>query len=236
MIVFVKRICSHSAGALVALELYSRRPKQVQALALIAPAIPSTREHSLERRLNFGDQLRFLITKSLLQSDTFGIRFVQRQLLKQRDRVQRGRLGFVPHASTSPTVRQARNASLRNNGTGANHGKPTDKDPMDHAIEGYLRPLSADHWDRAALLNMRYMSWPQEYDYSRLKAPTCIITGENDSFITENARELVSLLNDMEQPPMIRYRELECGHVPMEEAPHDVTNEIVKFLRDSNVI
>ena len=46
--------------------------------------------------------------------------------------------------------------------------------PQDVA-EGYLRPLQADNWDRASLLNFRAFSIPPAYDYSRLATPVLLV-------------------------------------------------------------
>lgn len=90
----------HSAGTLVALEIARRRPYQVTSLGLIAPAVPTNSEHSLLRRATFGSQLRFLAIRAILGSDEAGLRYVRRQLLKQKEKVTQGDLGFTPHPST----------------------------------------------------------------------------------------------------------------------------------------
>lgn len=244
----------HSAGALVALELARRRPWQVKALSLVAPAVPTTTENSLLRRATFGSQLRLLATRAILQSDIAGLRYVRRQLLKQRDKVKGGDLGFKPHPSTASSV-QSLDLSL-----GSSLDSPEDSqnglDPgmeglweaaaeqaMEEAAEGYTRPLRARDWDRAALLNLRAFSLPAVYDYSCIdKFPVLIVQGDDDGALTQNAKTLASILQqrgEMEEESGRNggrsahtvFLEMSCGHVPNEELPAEFNAALIDFLK-----
>ena len=68
-------LVGHSAGALVAVEAaLSLGPDRVAALALVAPALPTTREHGLLRKATLGAQLRLAAGRALLANDTAGLR------------------------------------------------------------------------------------------------------------------------------------------------------------------
>lgn len=112
----------HSAGALVALEMARRRPQQVTSLGLIAPAVPTNSEHSLLRRATFGSQLRFLAIRAILGSDEAGLRYVRRQLLKQKEKVASGELGFTPHPSTATSMSMSSLSSGGSIDLGASNG------------------------------------------------------------------------------------------------------------------
>lgn len=154
---------------------------------------------------------------------------MRRQLLKQKLKVAEGELGFIPHAATSPGSSHL-NFTLEHTFSDTNGSSSAS---MDHAIQGYLRPLLADDWDNGALLNMRSMSLMQEFDYNKVLAPICIIAGKDDTYITDNARALVNVLQDRQQSSLVKYHELACGHVPMEEAPFEVTKALIEFISDT---
>lgn len=42
-------------------------------------------------------------------------------------------------------------------------------------IDGYLKPLQAERWDRGALLNLRAFSIPAAYDYAALAQPVLLV-------------------------------------------------------------
>ena len=205
----------HSAGALVALELARRRPSQVKALSLVAPAVPTNTENSLIRRATFGSQLRLLATRAILQSDIAGLRYIRRQLLKQKNKVEAGDLGFKPHPSTASSVSSlelsieslasfedsAVPISDSANGT-TNIGmeglwEAAAEQALQEAAAGYTKPLRARDWDRAALLNLRAFSLPAVYDYSCIDTlPVLIVQGDDDGALTQNAKALASILEE----------------------------------------
>lgn len=209
----------HSAGAQIAVELLRRRPSQVAALALVSPALPTTPKNSLMRRATFGSQLRFLVIRALLQSDVAGLRYVRRQLLQRRDEIIQGGLGFTPHPSTSSMM-----------------STDVDEDQLgevalQEAKDGYLKPLRAHYWDRAALLNLRAFNMPSSYDYDSFQVPVLIIQGRDDGALTDNARVLKELLQKRTSRGSITsYHELDCGHVPMDELPLDFNAILTDFL------
>lgn len=230
----------HSAGALVALELAKRRPQQVQALCLVAPAVPTTPENSLLRRATFGSQLRFLATRAVLATDAAGLRYVRRQLLKQADRVAAGDLGFRPHPSTASSAGSLDADAAVDALSSADQvaqWEAAAEAAAREAAEGYTRPLRAENWDRAALLNLRAFSLPSVYDYAAVDGmPVMVVTGDEDGALTPNARALADLLRERRRgvegadAPVV-FREMGCAHVPMEELPAEFNAAVGDFLR-----
>ena len=72
---------------------------------------------------------------------------MRRQILKRRDEVAAGNLGL--QADESQVAQEV--------------------------IDGYLKPLRADNWDRGALLNMRAFTIPPAYDYAALAQPVLLV-------------------------------------------------------------
>lgn len=212
-------VVGHSAGAVVALNLYSRRPKDIAALALVAPAVPTTTENRMLRNATFGALLRFLAVRTMIQTDDIGLRYVRRQLLRQRDKILAGELGFQPHPSTAQV----------NNDSEIGTEEEEEEEALRWAIQGYLKPLQAHDWDKAALCNLRSFDLPASYPYETVRVPVLVLQGKYDGQLTKNARALRTLLPPN---PKTVYKELECGHVPMEELPLEF-NDIVKEYLDA---
>jgi pimeloyl-ACP methyl ester carboxylesterase len=208
-------VLGHSAGAAVALNLYSRRPQDISALVLVAPAVPTTLENQMLRNATFGALLRFFAVRTIIQSDDVGLRYVRRQLMRQRDRILAGELGFKPHPSTAQASET--------------EDDDDDDEALKWAIQGYLKPLKAHDWDKAALLNLRSFNLPASYPYKSLRVPVLVVQGKFDGQLTKNARALRTLLPPN---PKTMYKELECGHVPMDELPQEF-NAIVKEYVDN---
>lgn len=217
-------VIGHSAGALVALGLQQRRPAQVTALALVAPAVPTTPSNSFQRRATFGSQLRFLATRAVLQSDAAGLRFVRRQVMQQRERVAQGDLGFVPHPLTSSSA----SGSLSSASESLSWEDAADV-ALQEAVDGYLKPLRARDWDRAALLNLRAFALPMSFEYAGVTAPALVVQGTQDGGLIENARALAEILRERPGSPMTVFSEFECGHVPMDEMPEQFNATLIDF-------
>lgn len=195
----------HSAGAITCMELTQRQPHRVAALGFVAPALPTTPENSWQRRANLGTQLRLVVTRGLLANDTLGLRYVRRQILRRRDELLAGNMKL--HAEE--------------------YGMPQD------VIDGYLRPLRAQDWDRASLLNFRAFSIPPTYDYAALSQPVLLVQGSNDGGLTVNARELSKLLHARPQGST-SFVELEAvGHVPMDECPQRLNSLLIDFVQQT---
>ena len=209
-------VLGHSAGADVALNLYSRRPQDVSALVLVAPAVPTTLENQMLRNATFGALLRLLAVRTIIQTDDVGLRYVRRQLMRQRDRILAGELGFKPHPSTAQASE-------------TEEDEDEEEEALKWAIQGYLKPLQAHDWDKAALLNLRSFNLPASYPYKSVRVPALVVQGKFDGQLTNNARALRTLLPPN---PKTMYKELECGHVPMDELPQEF-NEIVKEYVDN---
>ena len=73
--------------------------------------------------------------------------YMRRQILRRRDEVAAGNLGL--QADESQVAQEV--------------------------IDGYLKPLTADNWDRGALLNMRAFTIPPAYDYASLAQPVLLV-------------------------------------------------------------
>jgi pimeloyl-ACP methyl ester carboxylesterase len=243
----------HSAGALVALEMARRRPQQVTSLGLIAPAVPTNSEHSLLRRATFGSQLRFLAIRAIIGSDEAGLRYVRRQLLKQKEKVAGGDLGFTPHPSTASSMMSLFSSSVSSDGSVDVAGEVEVAEweaaaelAIQEAAEGYTRPLRARDWDRAALLNLRAFMLPSVYDYSCIDSlPVLVVQGHDDGALTQNAAALFEILKERREEKINRvfsssssgaapaavYKEMPCGHVPMEEMPYEFNETLIDFLK-----
>jgi pimeloyl-ACP methyl ester carboxylesterase len=242
----------HSAGALVALELARRNQNKITSLALVAPAVPTNSEHSLLRRATFGSQLRFLAIRAILGSDQAGLRYVRRQLLKQKEKVEQGDLGFTPHPSTASSMLSSSSYSSYSSSidfqttntdedaaVAASLWESAAQQAIEEAAEGYTRPLRAEDWDRAALLNLRAFMLPSVYDYSCIdELPVLVVSGEDDGALTQNAAALVEILQERRDEkkngspsPVALYKEMPCGHVPMEEMPFEFNETLIDFLK-----
>ena len=61
---------------------------------------------------------------------------------------------------------------------------------LQDVIEGYLKPMRSDNWDRGSLLSLRAMSFPGTYPYERIIQPVLTIIGENDKFLLKTAQRV----------------------------------------------
>ncbi len=57
-------------------------------------------------------------------------------------------------------------------------------------IEGYLRPMLADNWDRGSLYSYRAFSFPSDMPYEEIRQPVMFITGEKDGALTRGAKKV----------------------------------------------
>lgn len=118
-------------------------------------------------------------------------------------------------------------------------------------VEGYLRPMRAHNWDRAALLNFKILTFPNFIPYNQLEVPVLMVTGDKDP-LTATARKVAALLEQRDQGPKgsasshgaipqsgdevvipgIRYVEFgDCGHMPMEEDHEEFAREAKQFIK-----
>lgn len=58
-------------------------------------------------------------------------------------------------------------------------------------IEGYLRPMLADNWDRGSLYSYRAFSFPSDMPYEEIRQPVMFITGEKDGALTRGAKKVL---------------------------------------------
>ena len=61
---------------------------------------------------------------------------------------------------------------------------------LQKVIEGYLRPMLADNWDRGSLYSYRAFSFPSEMPYEAITQPVMFITGEKDGALTKGAKKV----------------------------------------------
>jgi pimeloyl-ACP methyl ester carboxylesterase len=93
-------------------------------------------------------------------------------------------------------------------------------------IEGYWRPLRAQHWDQA-LWELTRASRASDLDerLDELTLPTLVITGDDDRIVpTEQSLRLADELPNADLVVIPN-----CGHVPQEECPEAFMDAINKF-------
>ena len=59
-------------------------------------------------------------------------------------------------------------------------------------IDGYLRPMRAQDWDKGSLLSMRTMNFASSFPYGSITVPVDVIIGEDDTFLLKTARRVCS--------------------------------------------
>ena len=59
-------------------------------------------------------------------------------------------------------------------------------------IDGYLRPMRAQDWDKGSLLSMRTMNFAGSFPYESITVPVNIIIGEEDTFLLKTAKRVRS--------------------------------------------
>ncbi|DBA94317.1 hypothetical protein WJX77_007900 [Trebouxia sp. C0004] len=215
-------VVGHSAGALTAMELFKRNPSIISGFVFVAPALPSTSTKRVQRnqdeqkrkqdskdgfiwRASLGQQLQRLYMRALLQNENAGLNYIRKNLQKRRDEVALGKLQV--YADAEQEVKQA-------------------------VIEGYLRPMLADDWDRGSLYSYRAFSFPSDMPYEEIRQPVMFITGEKDGALTQGAKKVADILK-AEGQCSTEYVEYErCGHVPMDERPAEFLHDLQRFVTD----
>lgn len=94
-------------------------------------------------------------------------------------------------------------------------------------VEGYQKPLSADHWDRAF---WEFVKAAEPIDLAgrlyEINLPVLIITGENDQIVpTEESIKAAGMIKNA-----VLVVIPECGHAPQEECPDAFMKAVEKFL------
>ena len=218
-------LVGHSAGSLTALLMHELSPDDVAAMIFVAPALPATAEHSIQRQATFGTQLRIVLGRAIMANDETGVRYVRRMIHKQRKELLENGLDYTPHPSTSSTY-QSMESDLEEDGMEAI--------ALQEAIDGYLKPLQSADWDKGALLNLRSFWLPSVYDYSILRQdlPVQIVLGETDR-LTPAGKALYEILQDQkDNVELVEFRE--CGHCVMEIVPMQFNDAVVDFI-DRNI-
>jgi pimeloyl-ACP methyl ester carboxylesterase len=107
-----------------------------------------------------------------------------------------------------------------------------DRKITDERVAYYHRPLQTRSGQLAALrARTQAGQFPIEQGLSKVIAPTLIIWGAEDELIPVPAgRKLNSLIKDSKLVII-----QQCGHVPQEEMPERVGEEITKFIGGSNL-
>lgn len=210
----------HSAGALTAMELFKRNPSLISGFVFVAPALPSTsskkraeedrrkkdeNKNSFIWRASLGQQLQRLYMRALLQHENAGLNYIRKNLQKRRDEVALGKLQV--YADADQSVKQA-------------------------VIEGYLRPMLADNWDRGSLYSYRAFSFPSDMPYEEIKQPVMFITGEKDQPLTRGAKKVADLLQEQGQCSAEYVEYSACGHVPMDERPNEFLQDLQRFVTE----
>jgi pimeloyl-ACP methyl ester carboxylesterase len=206
---------------MVAAELYFRMSERIAGLAFVAPALPASGGFEPLRRSTFGSLLRLLATRALLSNDTTGLRYVRRNILKRRDEVLEGKLWLLEGGNPG--------AASQDDASNEEEAGGLDSPAAQEVIEGYLKPLQADDWDRGTLLNLRSFSFPTGYDWSRVTVPTLVVAGRDDAPLVDGARALARELKER-STGSIEYVEMECGHSPMEERAEEFNQLLGGFI------
>lgn len=215
-------LVGHSAGALSSLYMHEIAPEKVAGLVWVAPALPTRKEFSFQRRATFGAQMRIVLSRILLNFDGTGLSYVRRMIEKQRRELLDDGLGYVPHPATSSKYGVLDEENL------------SEELILSEAIDGYLLPLKTPDWDKGALYNLRSFWLPTEYDYSVLRddVPVLLLLGETDP-LTASGRYLFEMLCDQRKEnddAVTDCRVFECGHIPMEEQPIMFNDALIDFV------
>jgi pimeloyl-ACP methyl ester carboxylesterase len=101
----------------------------------------------------------------------------------------------------------------------------------DERVANYYRPLQTRGGQLAALrARTQAELFPIEQELGRIKAPALIIWGVEDELIPlEAGRKMNSLIKSSRLEVFEK-----CGHVPQEEMPERVLNEMTKFIASSS--
>lgn len=101
----------------------------------------------------------------------------------------------------------------------------------DERVAAYYRPLKTRGGQLAALrARTQWGLFPIEQDLNKINSPTLIIWGAEDALIPlEAGRKMNSLIKDSKLVIIER-----CGHVPQEELPERVFDEMTKFIEGSS--
>lgn len=97
-------------------------------------------------------------------------------------------------------------------------------------VAAYYRPLKTRGGQLASLrARTQWGLLPVEPDLNRINSPTLIIWGAEDALIPLGAgRKMNSLIKDSK---LVIFEK--CGHVPQEELPDRVVDEMTKFIEES---
>ena len=100
----------------------------------------------------------------------------------------------------------------------------------DERVASYYRPLKTRGGQLAALrARTQWGLFPIEQELNKISVPTLILWGAEDALIPLAAgRKLNSLIKDSKLVIVER-----CGHVPQEELPEQVVEEMKKFIEES---
>ena len=103
----------------------------------------------------------------------------------------------------------------------------------DERVAYYYRPLQTRGGQLAALrARTQAGEFPIEQDLNKINAPTLIIWGAEDALIPlEAGRKMNSLIKDSKLIVIEK-----CGHLPQEEMPERVLDEMTNFIEQSNQV
>ena len=169
-----------------------------------------------------------------------------------------GDLGFTPHPSTASSFSMMSMTTSvsddddenRNEFSAGASGENTRvwdeaavaEQAMQEAVEGYLRPLQARDWDKAALLNLRAFTLGGDFNYSVIdEKPVLVVQGDDDGALTLNGRALAEILKERRRggennssstnAAAVVYKEMQCKHAPNEELPAEFNAAVIDFLK-----
>ena len=100
--------------------------------------------------------------------------------------------------------------------------------PTKDEFEGYYRPLLIKDSDAALVKMLKTRERNLMSELEDLQVPVLLIWGEEDAWVKiEEGHKLLSLLPDSELVVLAGE-----GHCPMETAPQEFNNSVLKFLAD----
>jgi pimeloyl-ACP methyl ester carboxylesterase len=144
------------------------------------------------------------------------------------------RNGFTPWYVSMPFVGRALSSVILTSDTlvraGLEKSFYDDKKIDAKRIEYYHQPLKTNNGQRAAMLaRQQFSQYPVEDKLGEINKPTLIIWGSEDEIIPLEAGRKMNLL--IKNSEMIVYEKV--GHIPQEEVPEKVTNDIISFIEKS---
>jgi len=100
---------------------------------------------------------------------------------------------------------------------------------VEDLFDGYAKPLRMEGSAEVMIaLIKRFEKWSLKDKLQYINIPTLIIWGENDNIISVGNAEIFNQLIKDSKVVVLK----ECGHIPMEEKPEEVSKLIIEFCSE----